>query len=150
MKRGIPKHERTDVNAAWIFAIVACLALLLIGLHFITSGLVGRLKQNAPPADAWTSGEARIRKPELQASFPRLQVSPAADLREFRAREEAELNSYGWIDQTSGVVRLPIEEAMKQLLQKQLPVRSGPNADRLGPTSYELRQQWLQQQTPKK
>jgi len=33
------------------------------------------LKQNAPPADAWTSGEARVQKPELQANFPRLQVS---------------------------------------------------------------------------
>jgi len=141
-------HEKTDINVAWIFAIVVCLAVLGLALHFITAGLLGQLKQKPSPSDAWMPRVAKTSSNEL--SFPRLQVSPPADLQAFRAREQAELNSYGWIDEASGRVRLPIQQAMKELLQKPLPVRSGPNADKLGPTSYELRQQWLPQEKPKK
>jgi hypothetical protein len=139
-------HEKTDINVAWIFAIVVCLAILGLALHFITIGLLGHLKNKPAPSDAWMPRTAQ----NNDLSFPRLQVSPPADLQAFRAREEAELNSYGWIDEAAGRVRLPIEQAMRQLLQKQLPVRSGPNADKLGPTSYELRQQWLPQEKSKK
>jgi len=39
--------KKTDVNAAWIFAIVACLALLGIALHFITAVFWGITKTNA-------------------------------------------------------------------------------------------------------
>ena len=38
-------------------------------------------------------------------------------LAEMRAAEATELTSYGWIDQGKGVVRLPIEEAMKLSLR---------------------------------
>ena len=37
----------------------------------------------------------------------------AAILRELRAREAASANSYGWVDQTKGIVRIPIERAMQ-------------------------------------
>lgn len=44
---------------------------------------------------------------------PRLQSNPPADMRTFRAQEDAALHSYGWVDQSAGVVRIPIERAMK-------------------------------------
>ena len=37
----------------------------------------------------------------------------ATILRELRAKESAAANSYGWVDQTKGVVRVPIERAMQ-------------------------------------
>ncbi len=52
---------------------------------------------------------------------PRLQVSGAADLAAFRAKEKAELNSYGWVDRKAGIVRIPIQRAMDLLLQRGLP-----------------------------
>lgn len=55
---------------------------------------------------------------------PRLQVGGAADLAAFRAKEEAELHSYGWIDRKAGIVRIPIDRAMDLLLQRGLPVTS--------------------------
>jgi len=48
---------------------------------------------------------------------PRLQVSPAQDLKELRAAEDAMLHSYGWVDQQAGVVRIPIERAMELLAE---------------------------------
>lgn len=56
---------------------------------------------------------------------PRLQVSGAADLAAFRAKEEAELNSYGWVDRKAGTVRIPIQRAMELLLQRGLPTAPG-------------------------
>jgi hypothetical protein len=38
-------------------------------------------------------------------------------LADMRATEASELESYGWVDQTKGVVRLPIAEAMKLALR---------------------------------
>ena len=38
-------------------------------------------------------------------------------LADLRAAEASELTSYGWVDQTKGVVRLPIAEAMKLALR---------------------------------
>jgi hypothetical protein len=39
-------------------------------------------------------------------------------LAELRAAEASELGSYGWVDQTKGVVRLPIAEALKLTLRE--------------------------------
>jgi hypothetical protein len=54
---------------------------------------------------------------------PRLQTSPREDLRALRAREEQMLSTYGWVDKPTGVVRIPIDEAIKLTVQRGLPVR---------------------------
>jgi hypothetical protein len=54
---------------------------------------------------------------------PRLQTNPREDLRALRAREDAILNSYGWVDKKAGVVRIPIDEAIKLTVKRGLPVR---------------------------
>jgi hypothetical protein len=52
---------------------------------------------------------------------PRLQVDPAADLARFRAEEEKRLDTYYWVDKKSGIVHIPIDQAMKQLAAKGIP-----------------------------
>ena len=54
---------------------------------------------------------------------PRLQTDPREDLRVLKQAEDDALKSYGWIDKNSGVVRIPIDEAMKLTLKRGLPVR---------------------------
>jgi hypothetical protein len=46
----------------------------------------------------------------------RVDDSPAADLAEIRARETKDLNSYEMLDKSKGVVRIPLDQAMKALL----------------------------------
>jgi hypothetical protein len=48
---------------------------------------------------------------------PQLQISPVQELKVFRNYEEAFLNSYGWVDQKSGIVRIPIERGMELFLK---------------------------------
>lgn len=65
---------------------------------------------------------AEAEKVELPPE-PRLQESPALDLARFRAREEGQLSTYGWVDRPNGVVHIPIERAMELVAREGLPVR---------------------------
>lgn len=49
---------------------------------------------------------------------PRLQQFPRNEIYEFRMKEEAELHSYGWVDKGAGTVHIPIEDAMRLMLQR--------------------------------
>jgi hypothetical protein len=59
---------------------------------------------------------------------PRIQVDAAADFRTLHAEEDAILTTYGWVDRNAGVVRLPIDVAMKLVLQEGLPTRQPDTA----------------------
>ena len=76
--------------------------------------------------------------------MPMLQVSPPLDLQAFRTREGAKLHNYGWINRTSGIVRIPIEEAIEAVLREGLPTRNNTNENsHAGPSSYQLMRQRL-------
>jgi hypothetical protein len=53
---------------------------------------------------------------------PRLQVNDEADLAELRAEEAKKLQGYQWVDRKAGVVRIPVEQAMRLLAD---PKRAG-------------------------
>jgi hypothetical protein len=86
-----PARERTGF--AYLIGI--------LGSFLIVAALVWAMRHYSQPPPL---GEDRIavRKKAL------------ADL---RAAEFNELESYGWVDQTKGVVRLPVAEAMKLALR---------------------------------
>ncbi len=56
----------------------------------------------------------------------------------WRDREAAELESYGWIDRKSGIVRIPIDRAMDLLAQRGLPTRATNRPAAVGQSEYEL------------
>lgn len=140
-------HERRDANAAWIFGIVVFLFVFGMAIHFILAAFQSSLKHSAPPKDAWEP-VSRPSGRSVGPPGPRLQVSPQMDLQAFRAREDAELHTYGWIDRTAGVVRIPIERAMDLVLQRGLPTQSTNQEGRAGPSSYQLMLQRPQHREP--
>ncbi len=140
-EKSVRDHERRDANAAWIFGMVGFLLVFGISIHFILAGMLKSLNGTAGPSDLWRPSQPPQEARKQGGAFPVLQVSAPADLKHFRAREEESLNTYGWIDRTSGVVRVPIERAMELVLQEGLPTRTGSNADRSGPSTYQLIQQ---------
>ena len=48
---------------------------------------------------------------------PNLETDPAALLETLRAEESELLDTYGWVDEAAGVVRVPIERGMELLLE---------------------------------
>ncbi|HET9399426.1 MAG TPA: hypothetical protein VFO34_00615 [Candidatus Acidoferrales bacterium] len=112
-------YEKRDVNfrAAYIFG--ATLAAVLIVVIFAMRGLFGYFSEAqtlGPPATPFKN----VR--ELPPS-PRLQPDPKSDLARTLEDQQQLLNSYGWADQGTGKVRIPIDRAMDMLLQRGLPVR---------------------------
>ena len=68
-----------------------------------------------------------------QSSFPnpKLEDDERGQINGIRLAEEQTLNSYGWVDEKAGMVRIPIERAMDLIAQRGLPVRPAGNSKRL-------------------
>jgi hypothetical protein len=64
---------------------------------------------------------------------PRLQQSPGNEIYDFRLKEAEELRSYGWVDKDAGTVRIPIEDAMRLILERGLPSRDPNTSAPAGP-----------------
>jgi hypothetical protein len=115
-------HEETDVNIRAIFGFAGVLLVIAIVIHLAVWGLFeyfdDRETRESGQASPLATGEPRL-PPE-----PRLQVSPREDAAAFRAREDAILNGYTWVNRETGTVRIPIAEAMKMTVQTGLPVRA--------------------------
>jgi hypothetical protein len=116
-------HEDSDVNVRAILGFGAGLIVVAVVIHVMVWLLFLYLSGAEATRDAadfpLAAGQATRVPPE-----PRLQTTPREDLRELRAREDEILNSYGWVDKPTGVVRIPIDEAMKLTLQRGLPARA--------------------------
>jgi hypothetical protein len=54
---------------------------------------------------------------------PQLQVNDTSEMKEEIAEETAKLTHYQWVDQSQGIVRIPIDKAMQLVLQRGLPAR---------------------------
>jgi hypothetical protein len=121
LRRG---HETSDANIRnLIISGVLLCCLVIAGL--LVSGVVFHYfvghQGLGPPASPFEN--VRMLPPE-----PRLQVSAPKDLKQYKAAQGEILNSYGWVDQNAGVVRIPIDRAMDILVQKGLPVRGATPA----------------------
>jgi hypothetical protein len=137
-------HEKRDANVKWIFGLLLFLLVSVLAIHFILAWWFQGLKHSPAPAGRWQPTARNAGVVPASRIFPRLQISAPLDLKAFRQREEAELTTSGWINWTSGIVRIPIEQAMELVLQEGLPVRGQSNQSQLGPSSYQLLQQRLE------
>ena len=103
-------HEARDASVRvilWAAAgLVAIAALIQVVLYFQMEGL-WRLRQHALPPPSPVASALPSEPPP-----PRLETAPAADLRAFRAAEDARLDGYGWVDRRAGIVHIPIERAI--------------------------------------
>jgi hypothetical protein len=102
-------HEQTDVRARPVALALVGLAALVLFAAGLATGLVAYYGAREAGRSAPESAiPARRVPPE-----PRLQEAPALDLAKLRAAEDALLQGYGWVDRERGVVRIPIDEAMR-------------------------------------
>jgi hypothetical protein len=53
------------------------------------------------------------KKPDPLPDGARTPERRKSALAELRAKEKAAVTSYGWVDQNAGIVRIPVEEAVK-------------------------------------
>jgi len=114
-------YEKRDVNVPALLKFGFWMALLLfvtfLGMRW-TFNYFNRTQTLGAPASPFA------RERELPPN-PRLQVTPHLDLQMYCQGQEEEVNTYAWVDQRLGVVRIPVDRAMDLVLQRGLPVRAG-------------------------
>jgi hypothetical protein len=115
-------HEHSDVNIRAILGFGAGLFVVAVVVHLIIYALFGYFTRRegvrVPAEYPLAAAQERREPPE-----PRLQTNPRQDLADLRAKEDDLLGSYGWVDKNAGVVRIPIDAAMKLTLERGLPAR---------------------------
>lgn len=116
-----PGHEERDTNTRAILwfasGLIATIVVVLLLMKWAFHALPSPETESAQLLSA--RGVPSEPPPE-----PRLQVNAPEDLKKMREREDAILNSYGWVDRQNGIVRIPIERAMDLIAQRGLPPRT--------------------------
>jgi len=115
-------HEHTDMNIAAIVWFGVGLTVSAIIIYFALGWLYWYFDTHYAYGQPISPYSPLRQLPP----YPRLQVSPQVELREFRAKEEQLLNGYGWEDKSKGVVRIPIDRAMDLIAQRGLPAVQAP------------------------
>lgn len=136
-------HEHSDINVRAIIvfmlilsAVTAVAAGAMLGVFKVLDGMSRsndpQLSPHAEPATEMPRSTAK--SPEFGAApRPRLLTDEPLALEDTRSETTKLLETGDWIDQGTGIGRMPIDEAKKVLLHKGLPVRPGTPADsRLG------------------
>ena len=139
----LPEHdtvafETRDVKARTIYIYLAVLAIAVI-LSYVVCVFILRAttklaveSDTPPPAVRAEMGKDYLTmppEPRLQG-VPGHRNDPQNDLRE-KMLEDTEANEKaGWIDQNSGIVQIPVEDAMKIIVEKGLPAASTPPAEK--------------------
>jgi hypothetical protein len=124
-----PASHNDEVDIQGILMFGAGLLALGIVVHLLVWGLFYFLQaresasQAAPVSRASGTRDQLPPEPRLQG-LPGHSIHPMEELKEARDQEDRILSTYGWVDQKNGIVRVPIEEAMKRLLERGLPVRT--------------------------
>jgi hypothetical protein len=115
-------HEESDVNVGAI--IRYGIGLLLVGavVHVFLWWLLGTYQRQNERAQTQVYPLAAGQQDRLPP-FPRFQNNPQEELQQLRAKQKALLEGYAWVDKEAGVARIPIEEAMKMVIERGLPTR---------------------------
>ena len=115
-------HEESDVNVGAILGFGLGLVVLAVIVHLFLWWLQSRYTTQTERAQTIAYPRAVGQQDQLPPE-PRLQNNPQQELSDLRARQQKQLDAYGWVNKDSGVARIPITEAMKIVVQRGLPVR---------------------------
>ena len=115
-----PGYELSDLRPGYIALFGIALTAVIVVAAVITSLLI---HFKAAEQSRQETPVPRLAGEREATPGPRLQVDANKELRQMRAAEDAALNSYGWVDKSSGSVRIPIERAIEILAKQGLPAR---------------------------
>jgi hypothetical protein len=122
--------ERQDLRPGTIYGFLAALAVACVVVAIVLWGVFRAMNAydntHQPPQNPLTpatAADTRVVPPDAPNKFPlpRLEKNERLEINEFLLKEEQTLDSYGWVDQKGGVVRIPIERAMELIAQRGLP-----------------------------
>lgn len=112
------EYEHTDIDPgiAGKFALWLAIAMVLSGgIVYGTFWLFeGREQSWNQQTQQFPLAVGQIKEPPT----PRLQTQPFKDVWQLKQGQVERLTSYGWVDQGTGVVHIPIDEAMRIVAER--------------------------------
>lgn len=115
---GQDRFEKSDASFAQIGFWMVIIVFLVLLTAFAVWGYFHYVSQTQ-------LDEAMARRSPLleqgqivqEIPGPALQLNPAAEMKVFLEQEDNALSSYSWVNEQAGVVRLPIDAAIKKVMQ---------------------------------
>ena len=115
-------YERRDANLSILlqfgFWLAVLLVVALVGMKF-TFDYFAKTEPLGPMSSPMMEPGARVLPPS-----PRLQSKPHLELKDYCEAQQKQVNAYAWVDQASGVVRIPVDRAVDLTLARGLPARA--------------------------
>jgi hypothetical protein len=126
--------EREDVATRPLFGFLISLVVLGVVVYYVIWGMFHFMdayeRKHQQSKSPMVQMQPDTREPDtarthekIQQEFPdpRLEDSETTEINDFRYQQDETLTSYGWVDQNGGVVRIPIDQAMRLIAQRGLP-----------------------------
>jgi hypothetical protein len=141
-------HEERDINFRWVFITIGLFAVFTIISYLLMFGLfkwfqvqerhkdgpavsevAGALDRRIPPSPRLQPFPEPVQTPTGQPTYrdPVL-TGPVAVRKEMERRQREQLDSYGWVDRPGGIVRIPISEAKRLMVERGVAIRQIPAA----------------------
>jgi len=135
-QRPAESFEHEDLSPLGVFYFLGGLAIVGITIYFILAGMYRfldsydrRHQPAANPMAVKTGVNPNVMTPseiqqQIGKTFPKpvLEYSERTQFIQELENEDKALESYDWVDQNAGIVRIPIEQAMDLVAQRGLPV----------------------------
>lgn len=112
-------HEPSDVRLRVPVVSIIVLTVVMAALMFMLRGLLAMLGEASTATAAGPSGPTLIMpaaEAHPQPPNPRLEVVSDATIKAVRAHEQYEMTHGAWIDRQRGLVRIPIDQAIEQVV----------------------------------
>lgn len=117
-------HEPDEVAFAGILKVGVVLTAVTLASYLIVLGVYWLFDRQATANEPAPQYPMAVGLGDRLPPEPRLQTTPKEDLETLREHQHQALEGFEWVDKNAGVVRIPIEQAMKMTLERGLPARA--------------------------
>jgi hypothetical protein len=122
------EYEHTDIEPGIAGKFAVWLGIAMVLSAGIVYGTFWWFEGRAEAVNAATQQFPLAAGQVKEPPTPRLQTQPFKDVWQLKQEQVDRLTSYGWVDQGTGVVHIPIEEAMRLVAERGGVVTSGQPA----------------------
>ena len=126
--------EREDVSTTPLFGFIVGLVVTGVVVYYVIWGIFHFMdayeRKHQQSKSPMVAMQPDTREPNAQRTHekiqqefpqPRLEDNETTEINDFRYQQDETLASYGWVDQSGGVMRIPIDQAMTLIAQRGLP-----------------------------
>lgn len=136
----LPLHEDVsfetrDIRSGLILKLLAWMAVVIVLSYIFTIGIYRGLifywdSARTPMVPSHVGMPATMPPEPMLQGMPGHLSDPQQDMREKLAEDSKDNSSYKWIDEKNGIAEIPVEDAMKIIVEKGLPANAAAPAEK--------------------